>query len=233
MQFINNILYSSPLEFQTVLFRLVLSTLLTGIIGFERGFRGRAAGLRTHILVGIGSTLIVMTGMYGVENLGYTADPMRMAAQIISGIGFLGAGTILIRGKTMVTGLTTAAGLWATGAIGIAVGVGFYAAALICAVIALFTFICLTTFERGGTYGKYNIRIYVDCIDAASINQLVDTLSSPEFGLREFEITPARSGMENHIGIVAMVIMHHQNDKKERLEKIAALDSVFIAIESV
>ena len=156
-----------------------------------------------------------------------------MAAQIISGIGFLGAGTILIRGKTMVTGLTTAAGLWATGAIGIAVGVGFYAAALICAVIALFTFICLTTFERGGTYGKYNIRIYVECIDASYLNDLVDILSSEDFGLREFEITPARSGISNHIGVVAMVIMHNQHEKSDRLKKIASLDSVFIAIESV
>jgi len=233
MQFISNVLYSSPLEFQTIFFRLMLSTILSGIIGFERGFRGRAAGLRTHILVGIGATLIVMTGVYGVENLGYAADPMRMAAQVISGIGFLGAGTILIRGKTMVTGLTTAAGLWATAAIGIAIGVGFYAAAAITAVISLFTFICLTTFERGGTYGKYNIRIYVECIDASSLNTLVDTLSSDEFELREFEITPARSGISNHIGIVAMVIMHNQNDKRERLAKIAALDSVFIAIESV
>lgn len=233
MQFFSQILYSSPLQFQTIFFRLLLSTILSGIIGFERGFRGRAAGLRTHILVGIGATLIVMTGMYGVENLGYAADPMRMAAQVISGIGFLGAGTILIRGKTMVTGLTTAAGLWATAAIGIAVGVGFYAAAAITAVISLFTFICLTTFERGGTYGKYNIRIYIECIDASSLNKLVDTLSSDEFELREFEIIPARSGISNHIGIVAMVIMHYQNDKKERLEKIAALDSVFIAIESV
>jgi putative Mg2+ transporter-C (MgtC) family protein len=156
-----------------------------------------------------------------------------MAAQVISGIGFLGAGTILIRGKTMVTGLTTAAGLWATAAIGIAVGVGFYAAGIICAVISLFTFVCLTTFERGGTYGKYNIRIYVECIDASSLNTLVDTLSSDEFELREFEIVPARSGISNHIGIIAMVIMHNQNDKKERLAKIAALEEVFIAIESV
>ena len=93
MAFFDSILYSVPLSLSTVFFRLILSTLLSGIIGFERGFRGRAAGLRTHILVGIGSTLVVMTGIYGVETLGYAADPMRMAAQVISGIGFLGAGT--------------------------------------------------------------------------------------------------------------------------------------------
>jgi hypothetical protein len=73
----------------------------------------------------------------------------------------------------------------------------------------------------------------VECIDASSLNTLVDTLSSDEFELREFEIVPARSGISNHIGIIAMVIMHNQNDKKERLAKIAALEEVFIAIESV
>ncbi|MBO5648767.1 MAG: MgtC/SapB family protein [Clostridia bacterium] len=233
MAFFDSILYSVPLSLSTVFFRLILSTLLSGIIGFERGFRGRAAGLRTHILVGIGSTLVVMTGIYGVETLGYAADPMRMAAQVISGIGFLGAGTILVRGKTMVTGLTTAAGLWATAAIGIAVGIGFYPAAVICAVISLFTFICLTTFERGGTYGKYNIRIYVECTDPTALNALLETLSSQEFGLREFEIMPARTGLPNHIGIVAMVIIHRKSEKKERLSKIMEHPSVFIAIESV
>ncbi|MBQ8371234.1 MAG: MgtC/SapB family protein, partial [Clostridia bacterium] len=113
-----------------VILRLVMTCLLSGVIGFERGFRGRAAGLRTHMLVGIGACLTVMTGVYAQDRLG-VGDPFRIAAQVMSGIGFLGAGTILVRGKTLVTGLTTAAGLWTTAAIGIAVGVGFYEAALI------------------------------------------------------------------------------------------------------
>ncbi|MGM9625719.1 MAG: MgtC/SapB family protein, partial [Eubacteriales bacterium] len=141
--------------------------------------------------------------------------------------------TILIRGKTVVMGLTTAAGLWATGAIGIAVGVGFYGAALVCASIALFTFVFLTTFERGGSYGKYNIRIYVECRDAALLNGLVEELTSERFGMREIEITPARSGIADHIGIESTLIMHRKTDKKERIAQIVKLDAVFIAIESV
>lgn len=233
MQFFHDLLYSSPLEFHTIFFRLLLSTVLSGVIGFERGLRGRAAGLRTHILVGMGATLLVMTGVYGVENLGYAADPMRLAAQVVSGIGFLGAGTILVRGKTMVMGLTTAAGLWATAAIGIAIGAGFYGGAVVTAIIAFCTFVFLTTFERGGTYGKFNIRVYIECNDAAKLNTLVRRLTSEDFGLKEVEITPARSGIANHIGLEAMLLMHRKADKQEKLDKIAVLDAVFIAIESV
>ena len=233
MDIIKEILFSSPIEFPTIVVRLVLSTLLTGFIGFERGFRGRAAGLRTHILVGIGSTIIVMTGIYGVENCGYQADPMRMAAQVISGIGFLGAGTILVRGKTMVMGLTTAAGLWVAAAIGIAVGAGFYGAAAVGSFIALFTFIFLTTFERGGSYGKNSIRLYIECTDPTKLNELITVLTSDQIKLRDIEVTSARSGLPNHIGIEAMLIMHRCDDKTDRIDKILKLEHVLFAIESV
>ena len=233
MDFFKTILYSSPLSFETVAFRLLLATLLSGAIGFERGFRGRAAGLRTHILVCIGSAVTVMTGIYAMETLGYgSADPLRIAAQVISGIGFLGAGTILVRGKTMVTGLTTAAGLWATAAIGIACGIGFYSGALICSGIALFSFALLTTFERSGKHGKYNAKIYVECTDAARLNELMKTLTA-EHRLCEIEITPPRTGIVNHIGIEATMILRKKSNKTSRIESIAALDTVLCAIESV
>ncbi len=229
----NAILYSSPLAFETVILRLLLATLLSGAIGFERGFRGRAAGLRTHILVCIGSALSVMVGIFASETLGYVGvDPLRIAAQVVSGIGFLGAGTILVRGKTMVTGLTTAAGLWATATIGIACGIGFYWGALVSAVIALFSFGLLTTFERSGKHGKYNIKIYIECTDAARLNELMDTLTG-EHRLCEIEITPARTGIVNHIGIEATMILKKKSNKANRIAKITALDTVLCAIESV
>lgn len=233
MNFINMVLYSSPLRFETVVFRLLLATLLSGAIGFERGFRGRAAGLRTHVLVCIGSAVTVMTGIFAAETLGFTGvDPLRIAAQVISGIGFLGAGTILVRGKTMVTGLTTAAGLWATAAIGIACGIGFYAGALICAVIALFSFALLTSFERSGKHGKYNTKIYIECTDATRLNELMEHLTE-EYKLSEIEITPPRTGIVNHIGIEATMILKKHSKKAERIMKIKALDTVLCAIESV
>ena len=233
MDLLESILYSSPIRFETIAFRLLLATLLSGAIGFERGFRGRAAGLRTHILVCIGSALTVMVGIYASDTLGYSGvDPLRIAAQVVSGIGFLGAGTILVRGKTMVTGLTTAAGLWATAAIGIACGIGFYWGAVIAAAIALFSFGLLTTFERSGKHGKYNIKIYIECTDAAKLNALMDTLTG-EHKLCEIEITPARTGIVNHIGIEATMILRKKSNKANRIAKITALETVLCAIESV
>lgn len=109
--------------------RLVLSLLCGGILGVERGRKKRPAGLRTYMLVCMGATLVMLTNQYIVMFYPET-DPSRMGAQVISGIGFLGAGTIVVTGRNRVKGLTTAAGLWAAACVGLALGVGFYTGAL-------------------------------------------------------------------------------------------------------
>jgi putative Mg2+ transporter-C (MgtC) family protein len=123
--------------------RLVVAAALTGAVGLEREWRERAAGLRTHMLVGVGSALFTLVSAYGFNaflvggsNV-VRADPSRIAAQIVTGIGFLGAGAILRQGLT-IRGLTTAAGLWVAAAIGMAVGAGYYSAALLGTGVVLF-----------------------------------------------------------------------------------------------
>jgi putative Mg2+ transporter-C (MgtC) family protein len=119
-----------------VALRLVVAAALTGAVGLEREFRERAAGLRTHIMVGVGSALFTLVSAYGFNAFLQSganvvrADPSRIAAQIVTGIGFLGAGAILRQGLS-IRGLTTAAGLWVAAAIGMAVGAGYYSAALL------------------------------------------------------------------------------------------------------
>lgn len=124
--------------------RIILAAFLGAIIGIEREIKNRAAGLRTHIIVSIGACLIMLIGIEGIgeisNNIG--RDTARMAAQVVSGIGFLGAGTIL-QTKDGVSGLTTAATLWLSAAIGLAVGVGFYEGALIATIICLVTLVSL------------------------------------------------------------------------------------------
>lgn len=231
MEYITHLFSATDMGMDVVFVRMLVTCVLSGIIGFERGFRGRAAGLRTHMLVGLGACLTVMTGVFAQHNLG-VGDPFRIAAQVMSGIGFLGAGTILVRGKTLVTGLTTAAGLWTTAAIGIAVGVGFFEAALIGTVIVLFTFAFLTTFERSGRYGKYNIKIYIECSDMQRLHELMRNLNDSQ-RLCEIEITHARSGIVNHIGIEATLILNKKDDKEAEIEEIRVMDSVICVIESV
>jgi putative Mg2+ transporter-C (MgtC) family protein len=131
--------------------RLALSVLIGGLIGFERERNNHAAGLRTHILVCLGSTLIMLLSMYGFSDFAkldnVRLDPARLAAQVISGIGFLGAGTILYTGKT-ITGLTTAASLWVVAAIGLTIGAGFYYASALACVFALLSLWVLNLAEK-------------------------------------------------------------------------------------
>lgn len=110
--------------------RFFLALLLGGLLGMERGRKNRPAGLRTYMLVCVGASLVMMINQY-VYQYFETSDPVRMGAQVISGIGFLCAGTILTTGKSQVKGITTAAGLWSTACIGLAIGIGFYEGAIV------------------------------------------------------------------------------------------------------
>jgi putative Mg2+ transporter-C (MgtC) family protein len=128
-----------------LLARLGLTVLLCGAIGLEREARGQAAGLRTHILVGVGAALFTLVSAYGFDDApGSEPDPTRISAQIVSGIGFLGAGAIIRQGLT-VRGLTTAAALWIVAAIGMAAGAGYYLGAVATTVVIL---VALIGFRR-------------------------------------------------------------------------------------
>ncbi len=131
-----------------VVIRLCLAAFLGGAIGYERERHGRAAGLRTHILVCVGSALIMLTAehLFTVYQGRASIDPGRFAAQVVSGIGFLGAGTIL-QFRASVRGLTTAAGLWAAAGIGLAAGSGFYIGGLVATALVLGTLALLTQWE--------------------------------------------------------------------------------------
>lgn len=127
--------------------RLVLAGVLSGLIGLERESHGRPAGLRTHILVSVGSALIMLTSIYGFPGTIGPRDPARLAAQVVSGIGFLGAGTILREGAN-IRGLTTAASLWVAAGIGLAAGSGYYIPAIATTAMAVATLVLLERFER-------------------------------------------------------------------------------------
>ncbi|MBR2283398.1 MAG: MgtC/SapB family protein [Ruminococcus sp.] len=127
------------INFLTTLLRLVMSLLCGGIIGIERSYKNRPAGFRTHILVCVGAAIASMTGLYLYLNAHLTTDISRLGAQIVSGLGFIGGGTIIVVNKKKIKGLTTAAGLWVSGIIGLAIGAGFYEGAVVATVLILVT----------------------------------------------------------------------------------------------
>lgn len=225
--------YIADLNPVTIAIRLVLATLFGGVIGLERGKQGRAAGMRTHILVCIGSALTSMMGIYAYETLQYPGDPMRIAAQVISGIGFLGVGTILLKGRFQITGLTTAAGLWATATIGIATGIGFYEGSIIAFIVAILTVTVFHRIEarfskRATRYGIY-VEVNSDKLVRTAINHLIENYKATDI-----QVTSPRSGTANNVGIEANI---HNSANKLTPNLLAAelekLEYVIFAIESI
>jgi len=229
----NDILnYLREFNIVSMILRLALAFLCGGMIGMERGKRGRAAGLRTHILVCLGAAMTVMTGLFAVQTLKVNSDPLRIGAQVISGIGFLGVGTILITGNTHVKGLTTAAGLWTTAAIGLAIGIGYYEAAIICTAICVLTIVYLSRFENVVVGKNRNIELYIEIKDVNKANEVVDIITSKGNKISRLEITPARSGIVNSLGLEVTLLFGKGVEKKQVIQEIAEIPDVSFAIES-
>ena len=187
------------LHWAEVLLRIVLAGVLGGAIGVERELREREAGLRTHMLVAIGSTLFTLVSAYGFSEFrfsnasGITYDPTRIAAQVVTGIGFLGAGAIIRQGLS-VRGLTTAASLWVVAAIGIATGAGYYSAAVITTVVVLVSLwplriVAFRMFER---LRPGEVRLEVELRANESPSVLLESLEARGVAVQSFEVEDAR-----------------------------------------
>lgn len=149
MEYLNQILLSDEITWETALARFLISFFLGALIGFERETHNQPAGLRTHILISIGSTMVMLISIFIPQTFTefQNGDPGRIASQVVSGIGFLGAGAILKFGAN-VKGLTTAASIWAMAAVGLAVGAGMYTVSLIGVAVVLFALTAMNLFEK-------------------------------------------------------------------------------------
>ena len=215
----------------TVLIRLTLCVLVGGIIGVERGRQGRAAGMRTHILVCMGAALVTMMGFYITQELQLDGDPMRIAAQVVSGIGFLGVGTIMLKGRFQITGLTTAAGLWCAATIGLALGAGFYEGAfgVFIFTIATVSFLHKLEYKFIKRYRRFGI--YVEITSDKLVRTTIDEISKM-FNITDIQVTLPRSGTSGNVGIEINV--HTRKETPEQVSTdIEKLDQVIFAIESI
>ncbi|OXM13785.1 MgtC/SapB family protein [Paenibacillus herberti] len=215
-----------------LLLRLFLAVLLGGLVGFEREQSNHAAGLRTNILVCLGSCLLMLLSIYGfaqfVNETNVRLDPARLAAQVITGIGFLGAGTILFTGKS-ITGLTTAASLWVVSAIGLSVGAGFLLPAIAVTVLVLLVLVVLNKLEKKFSNGKkeHFIKVLADeketlllAVSALLTEQgiIMRKLSLQEYGDRELE--------RSRVMLLLYVSFPKQDKLIPLLEKIKSLEGV-------
>lgn len=223
------------LKFWEVVVRLVVATICGGIIGFERGRKNRPAGFRTYILVCVGSALTMILSAYLVamhsrwsevaQNL-MQGDFSRFGAQVINGIGFLGAGTIIITGKNQVKGMTTAAGLWASACLGLAIGSGFYWGALIGCSLIMLTVTLFSKIESFITSRSRNITIYIEFDTADNITEIVETIKAKGVRIFDVELIKANQGGTKYPSAILVMRLPKKLTHTATITEIAKVDSV-------
>lgn len=189
---------------QAVVIRILAAVVIGGMLGLERGMKNRPAGLRTYMLVCTGSCLIMMTNQYIYQYTG-SGDPMRLGAQVVSGIGFLGAGTIVVTRHNQIKGLTTAAGLWASAGVGLALGVGFYQGAI---AASISIYVILTILQRFETRIHRKIRVlelYVELHQSVAVSTFLQRIRGLDLKLEDvcFE---SDGGMESDSRAVLLTV---------------------------
>ena len=215
----------------SVLLRTILATIIGGIIGLERSKKGRSAGMRTHILVCMGASLTALMGMY-LNKQGYVSDPARISAQVISGIGFLGAGLIILQNKFKIAGLTTAAGLWNTAILGLSCGFGFYEGSIVCFTIAMITSLLLPKIEYWFSKNDKHTMIYMELSTVNNVNRIYDILRNSNFGeIHKIDIVSPRSGNHDHIGIEFTLTLQKKSNVYNLEKTLCAIEGIVFAVE--
>ena len=216
----------------STIIRIFLAMFLGGLIGIEREKSKRPAGFRTHILVCVGACMTSLIGLFVWYEMGDVTDPARISAQVISGIGFLGVGTILVKEHDHITGLTTAAGLWATAAIGIACGYGFYSAAFVGTFVVTVTSAMLFKLEKGTRKRNCIRSIYLEISGTEYVNEYTDWFLQ-ELGAKNILIVAPRSAVKHNVGVEVILAFSDTDGVKAILERIRAKEKVAFAIESI
>ena len=213
------------LTYLAIALRIFSAVILGGLIGLERGMKNRAAGLRTHMLVCVGACLIMVTNQFIYQTTG-TGDPVRMGAQVISGIGFLGAGTIMVTRRHQVKGLTTAAGLWTAAGVGLALGIGFYEAAIVGSVAVFCVMTLMQKMDNRVHRKTKDFDLFVELTPALSFGNFLKEMRKLEIEVAEVQKEPSTDAES---GNRAYLLAMHTKDRRlhmDVLEEIQAIEGV-------
>lgn len=205
--------------------RLLIAFLIGGFIGFDRGIKRRGAGVKTHTLVCLCSALVMLTGQYIYMNFPGATDISRLGAQVINGIGFLGAGTIIVTGRHQIRGLTTASSIWACACIGLAVGIGFIQGVL---VIFLLILLALHVMPRIDTAiysrSKY-FDLYIEFDDTSDITHFIKYLRSENFQISSIDIAKPKVQVDG-VAIFTSIVVLDRDKRKNCLRMLNDVEGV-------
>ena len=205
-----------------VALRIVAAVLVGGLLGLERGMKNRPAGLRTYMLVCVGACIVMLTNQYIFQVYG-TGDPVRMGAQVVSGIGFLGAGTIVVTRRNQIKGLTTAAGLWTAAGVGLALGIGFYEAAL-SGGLAVFVVITLLQRMDNNMHRKSKqLEAYIELSQEITLGDFLRSVRNSELEIGNVQ---REQGDDSTIGNRAYIATLKTKKRMNHQEILAALEKI-------
>ena len=222
-----NILWKEILE---AVIPIALSLVCGGILGLEREQKRRPAGLRTYMLVCLGATLVMMTNAHIFAETG-SGDMTRMGAQVVSGIGFLGAGTIITTGHNRVKGLTTAAGLWSTACIGLAIGSGYYAGAIVGTLMIYVVMVILHKLDQRITSNAKNMILYVEYDDISAIHRITDFAKEQKIEIKDIELEKQKYKESSRMSAVISLRLLVKGAHAQLVDRIAALEGVIFVEE--
>lgn len=214
-------------NFLLIIVRVLIALVLSGLIGFERELKNHSAGFRTHILVGVGACLMMLLSLYGFESYiekynNVRFDPARIPSYVISGIGFLGAGTIMVYGGT-IRGLTTAASIWAVAGLGLVVGAGMYAVAVFTTFIILLSLVFLNNFEKLFSKGKNSLVVEIVSSPNLAINKVVSVFEESDIKIKTVEVIK----VENNLRSIFIKVERPEGLERIKLfENLSSIDAV-------
>lgn len=213
------------LTLEQVILRILLAIVIGGLIGLERGMKNRPAGLRTYMLVCVGACLIMMTNQYIYQFSG-AGDPMRLGAQVVSGIGFLGAGTIVVTRHNQIRGLTTAAGLWASAGLGLAVGIGFYEGA-VAAGIGIYVILTLLLRLDNRVHKRIRtLEVCVELMNTVPVSEFVKALRALDLKIESMQFEPGMAYEANSRAVILTLKAKKAEDHVLLRKKIRSLEGV-------
>jgi len=229
--------YLRELNIHSLLLRLLLAVLVGGMIGLEREMKRRPAGFRTYMLVSLGAALTMILGQYyntmldtlwqaTAQRLGNRVDVARFGAQVINGVGFLGAGTIIVTGRQQVKGLTTAAGLWASACMGLAIGAGFYECVLVGFIMIFFAMKLLPPIERAILSRARNVNVYIEMDNIEIFGNVVSRLKAEGLSIYDMEIEKQQREAEAQINALFSLRMPRRMQHAEVLAALSTLDGI-------
>lgn len=215
------------LSFIAITVRLALAVLCGGAIGMEREYKRRPAGFRTHILICLGAAVTTLTSQYLYVKLELYTDVARLGAQVVAGIGFIGAGTIIVTQRQRVKGLTTAAGLWTSAIIGLVCGAGYVECAVFATVMVLIAELLLVKIEYRFAGTKRDINLYIEYTTADCIEQIIRLMREKNIKVDGLEITKIADGENRyHYHAVMTLSVSEKKFNSEIIDRLNAIEQV-------